>query len=615
MTSAFKARSADNWPFPMDSDSLESASTYLNNLLLARGLLRNGKAIDFARPDRASGGSESTTAKIINLVHDMVLRRDREAEQRENLAASLKTLRAEESRRVLEVERVQNRNVELTRNMSAMEAQERAFKASMRKAEAQVRELKEQMLKMKSTLDQVRAKCISDVRKRDIELEKLKAHLAGLQRGRRDTSGMKVNTLNPQPAMLGAREMRGGQDVNSAEWSLEKETNDFLAALVNETSTENVSLRNIVGDAMAELKHLTGLDQDQQQQDSQVDEDDGIGIPGQYRKCRQKGEAAQQDVLVPCDKLAAEMDAVLEHCRAILKDPSFVSIEEVQIREDEIIKLREGWEKMASKWKEAVLMMDTWRRRMLDGGDSENLSDLSHIGLTKSMAVFPNGDAVIGREEDLSNALFDDDNGEDLANRDEPTEERLFDRDVGNKVSFNGASEESELEIPPEPSPKRLATSPARRGLRLPRPAIALGETTGNVKVFPNEPTRNTSFTDSADSGIGSLDGSVEVDIDEVSVNHPTKPPSRIPRQVSSQCGIQLLNIPNSDQAKKENVPPMTVFEKLAAVEAEAKEAEETRQWEERPHKRKASKPLIRGKARRRSTLSPEELANLMGVR
>src|ERR1700733_2270357 len=153
----------------------------------------------------------------------------------------------------------------------------------MRKAQAQVRELKEQMLKMKSTLDQVRAKCISDVRKRDIELEKLKAHLTGLQRGRREMSGMKVNTLNLQPAMIGARELRGGQDVNSADWSLEKETNDFLAALVNETSTENVSLRNIVGDAMAELKHLTGLDQEPQQTVHE-DEEDGIGVPGQYRK-------------------------------------------------------------------------------------------------------------------------------------------------------------------------------------------------------------------------------------------------------------------------------------------------------------------------------------------
>ena len=599
---------------PMDSHSLESASAYLNNLLLARGLLRNGKAIDFARPDRASRGIESTTAKVINLVHDMVLRRDREAEQREYLATNLRVLRAEENQRVQEVERVQSRNAELTRSVSVMESQERTFKANMRKAESQVRELKEQMLKMKSTLDQVRAKCISDVRKRDIELEKLKTHLTGLQRGKRDASGMKVNIINPQPAMLGARETRGGQDVNSADWSLEKETNDFLAALVNETSTENVSLRKIVGDTMGELKNLTGLDQ-AQEHDGQDHEDDGIGIPGQYRESRKRPEATQQETLVPCDQLAAEMEAVLEHCRAILKDPSFVSIEEVQIREDEIIKLREGWEKMASKWKEAVVLMDTWRRRMLDGGDSVNLDELSHIGLTKSMAVFPNGDAVLGKDEDLSTDIFDDDQGSDPVEVEaEANQERLSDRSSENMISHNQVDDESDLEIP-APLPKRVAASPARRGLRLPRPAAALAETNGNVKALPREPDRTTSITDSTDSGIGSLDGSVEIDAEEVSTDYPMKPPSRIPRQVSSLYRMKLSSSLKQGQAKKENIPPMTVFEKLAAVEAEAKEAEDARQREERPHKRKASKPLMRGKARRRSTLLPEELADLMGVR
>lgn len=596
----------------MDSHSLDSASTYLNNLLLARGLLRNGKAIDFACSDSASGGSESTSTKIINLVHDMVLRRDREAEQRENLATNLRVLRAEESRRVLEFERAQSRNTELTRTMSMMEAQERAFKASIRKAEAQVRELKDQMLKMKSTLDQVRAKCISDVRKRDVELEKLKAHLTGLQRGKRDAAGMKVNTLNPQPAMLGARELRGGQDVNSADWSLEKETNDFLAALVNETSTENVALRNIVGDTMTELKHLTGLDRDPELRVHE-DEEDGIGIPGQYRKSRQKDDALQQEALVPCDKLAMEMDAVLEHCRTILKDPSFVSIEEVQIRDDEIIKLREGWEKMASKWKEAVVMMDTWRRRMLDGGDSVNLDELNHIGLTKSMAVLPNGEAVIGKNEDLSTAMFDDDEEGDPTDEDEARGEGLFDRRSADIISLRDSDDESELEIAPDPSSKRLAASPARRGLTLPRPIAVLAETSGNVGVLPMEPVRNISLTDSADSGIGSL---VEVETDDAYLEHSAKPPSRIPRQVSSQSGVCSPILLNPGQTKKDHSPPMTVFEKLAAVEAEAKEAQETRRREERPHKRKASKPLSRGKAsRRRSTLSPEELANLMGVR
>ena len=60
----------------MESFNLKTASTYINNLLLARGLLRNGKAIEFARPSKGEGGTEATMAQIINLVHDMILRRD-----------------------------------------------------------------------------------------------------------------------------------------------------------------------------------------------------------------------------------------------------------------------------------------------------------------------------------------------------------------------------------------------------------------------------------------------------------------------------------------------------------------------------------------------------------
>jgi len=133
-------------------------------------------------------------AKIINLVHDMVLRHDRDSEQRESITTNLRMLRAEESQRLVEFQRVQTRNDDLTRNISMMETQERALKANLHKLEIQARDLKEQMLKMKSNLDQVRAKCISDVRKRDIELEKLKAHVTGLQRGKRDVSGMKRPT-------------------------------------------------------------------------------------------------------------------------------------------------------------------------------------------------------------------------------------------------------------------------------------------------------------------------------------------------------------------------------------------------------------------------------------
>lgn len=60
----------------METQNLQTASAYINNLLLSRGLLRNGKAIEFAKPSKAEEGKTATMARIINLVHDLILKRD-----------------------------------------------------------------------------------------------------------------------------------------------------------------------------------------------------------------------------------------------------------------------------------------------------------------------------------------------------------------------------------------------------------------------------------------------------------------------------------------------------------------------------------------------------------
>jgi len=60
----------------MDSRNLNTASSYINNLLLSRGLLRNGTPIAFAEPAKAQGGVDATMVQVMNLVHDLILRRD-----------------------------------------------------------------------------------------------------------------------------------------------------------------------------------------------------------------------------------------------------------------------------------------------------------------------------------------------------------------------------------------------------------------------------------------------------------------------------------------------------------------------------------------------------------
>lgn len=60
----------------MEPHNLQAASTYVNNILLARGLLKSGEPIDFAEPNNGEGGTEATMARVINLVNDLVIRRD-----------------------------------------------------------------------------------------------------------------------------------------------------------------------------------------------------------------------------------------------------------------------------------------------------------------------------------------------------------------------------------------------------------------------------------------------------------------------------------------------------------------------------------------------------------
>ena len=475
----------------MNTASLHNASTYLNNLLLARGLLRNGEPIEFSCVKKGSAGADHTMAKIINLVHDLVLQHDRGADQRESLATSIRTLRAEEAQRENEVERVRSKHAELLRDLANAEGQKRSLEASANKAEASMHELKEQMAKMKSTMDQVRAKCVNDIRKRDVELEKLKKHITSVQRRAARSNEKKTMQLNT------ARGLRSGATVDDDRWSLGNETNDLLAALVNETSTENVALRHIVSETIHTLKDMTGLNQAPQR----FQADPEVGIPGQYKQSRVEAQSAQPEALVPCEDLADHVREVLDHCRAILKDPSFVSIEEVQIREDEIMKLREGWEKMAIKWKDAVAMMETWRKRMLEGGSNVDLDELSNLGFGKSVAVKPEARAGSNKVES-SMALFD--NAAEGMNS-----ETGECKDRGSDDVEHG----QDLESASAPSAKRLASSPARRGVRLPQPVTNFYELDGNAQTEQSRSEGSPFTSSNVDSGIGSLDSSIHPDV------------------------------------------------------------------------------------------------------
>lgn len=60
----------------IDTKNLCTASLYINNQLVSRGLLRDGETIDFTKVSGDSHGSATMAGRIIGVVNDLILRRD-----------------------------------------------------------------------------------------------------------------------------------------------------------------------------------------------------------------------------------------------------------------------------------------------------------------------------------------------------------------------------------------------------------------------------------------------------------------------------------------------------------------------------------------------------------
>ncbi|KAJ9237132.1 Afadin and alpha-actinin-binding-domain-containing protein [Paecilomyces variotii] len=557
----------------MEPQSLEAASTYINNLLLARGLLKNGKPIDFARPEEGPGGTDGTMARIINLVNDLVVRRDREAEHRENLATTIRMLRANESQQTVEIEKLKTKNSDLKRSLALAEGQERTFKTNMRSAESTIRGLKENVQRMKTTIQQIRAQCANDVRKRDIELQRLKSHLTDRQRGKRE--GLGVTTININPASdrsLRSKTVSSDDSVNNPGYSLKQETTEFLTELCQNLSDENDTLISLSRNTIRTLKELQGL--------SGVEEGNGDAPEVSIMTSHSANTGPVTALPTSYEELSSEMEVVLDHLRNLLTNPSFVPLEEVEIRDEEIQRLREDWERMEIKWKQAVRMMDGWHKRLSDGGDSFQAAELKiELGIGSDMNSVKRS-VNEGLQTNSTPPIYEEEQ------ESEGEEEKDEEEAVPESISRDDTPSTNDSALPV----RKPSLQPSR----------ALGERNRNIS---SKSPRKVSF---------------HADLIESSQDQGKEEDETIPVKAHKSGSVTQRPTRRRVEPKSRhgtNPRHMSVSEKLAAVEAEAHEALEARKQEESRKRSRALKDSSkRRRERRRSTLTSDELDELMGV-
>ena len=431
------------------------------------------------------------------------------------------------------------------------------------------------MVRLKGTVAQIRAQCATDVRRRDGEIQRLKRHLEG-RRGR-DGNGGQVGVVVITPGMSrgpqGKKLCETEADLESPAYSLKQETTEFLTHLSQGLSDENDALIGLVRGTLATLRSLQGLSESGQ----------GPEIDGGLEDTNAVN--AIMGGTLSYEALATSTDEVLEHLRGLLTNPSFVPLEEVEVREDEIQRLREGWEKMAARWKEAVALMDGWKKRMLDTGDTINLDDL-RVGLNLGSGI----PAV--QEAHEKSFLEEDEEGAELDGPAilEDLHEDFEQTNVPNEVDSGSHAKAGVLDD---------IDANARPGIS-PRKVSFQTITEENTTSLAND--QDASLLDFASKAAS-----------------PSKLKSRIPLQASAyHCSDyeHKFNKAITQTHPPAASPVRTVQQKLDRAEAEAEEAK--RREETRPQNNTLKGTSVAKKlkgSRRRSTLSPTELENLvMGV-
>lgn len=491
-------------------------------------------------------------------------------------------MRSSSTQQTQSITRLEARNTDLDRQLAWFSAQDEAVKKTVKQAEAKAKALKEELLKVKGSVSQVRQQCANDIRRRDLELARLKKHLEG-RRGREGNGGqIGVTVITPgiSKPLLGCRIAGNHVDLASSQYNLRQETTEFLTQLSQGLSDENDALIGLFKDTLSSLRNLQGLPPD-----PVLNPHDPNDVS--------KSDFANVIMTAPpsCEALASSTEEVMANLHGLLTNPSFVPLEEVQIRDAEIQKLRAAWEKMEARWRETLALMGSWRKRMEHTGDTINLDELRMgMDLGTDLLEAPSPSQRIHPPKVEGDIFIDD----PIVLEDLPNEENAL-IDTGQDDRRIEAANELR-DLGPEPPENNILKS---RGGNA-RPSLIPRKIS-----CPDIPEENTkAIRDFEDELIHDLCN----ENGQVSGMRCTSPfAEEVSQDRSSIADAKLTRwqtiLPVSS--------PQTIQRKL---ERASMDAEFARKIEGKTGKRKSGVMKKLKGSRRRSTLSPEELEKLMGM-
>ncbi|KAK9389644.1 Afadin and alpha-actinin-binding-domain-containing protein [Lipomyces mesembrius] len=323
----------------MDAETdLNSASRRLNSALISKGLLDQSNRLSFHE------GSDAR--KIINFIYDIIRRRDKDSELKENLVNTIHEHKASETRLKKAITQLESKCDNFERQLNIVAVQRDNFSTNVKTLEFQNRNLQDDIARQKTLLQQIRAQDANERRKRDQQILRMKEK-AGFEIRRAKSISSTTGKFNnsswsSERYMASSQSMRTFSEHPDSGSLFREQASNIIPNVIQELTHENARMIALIRETTLTLNVFTG--------EKSVNDEEFDNV--------------LQYLPSTFPELSIEINNSLEALREILHEPRYVSIEEVHHREQEIERLKKQLDSMTTNWKDAIQTMDEWNQYM-----------------------------------------------------------------------------------------------------------------------------------------------------------------------------------------------------------------------------------------------------------
>ncbi|KTW32114.1 uncharacterized protein T551_00796 [Pneumocystis jirovecii RU7] len=237
---------------------LPSGILYINNALALRGLLPDGN-------QRILNFNSSDSHEVIKIIYDLLEKRDKDLIIHENSLEKLKEIQSQNEKYSRQLNNMKSKLEETEKEVISLKKKLDYTNKELSTALIEKKSAKDYISKIKNSLIYIKSQYANDLRKKDLQLSKLKEYLLGseLSKKNKNSSTMQIQTnsiLHKGPLYTPSLAI---EDLTINE-KLSEEAFSNLIFLSRKVSNTNIQLNNIIFQVLSDLDYLIGTKVDQE---------------------------------------------------------------------------------------------------------------------------------------------------------------------------------------------------------------------------------------------------------------------------------------------------------------------------------------------------------------